>query len=316
MRRNFARPLPAPIDPLWSRAQYRAVTSLPLVRVRLKHADADTFVQRFAPNVTRGGIFLASRDPRPVGVLVRFEVTLVNGIVMLAGQGRVAWVKPYDPAEPSRAHGMGVQFTELEPTSRVMLDRLLARKDGGSKSAPRPVPSPASGAVASPFASSASGERRVSEGSLTEFDNIEESALRRALDRARILAPSSGSLEELLASPAEQPAAKLDEALADLPRYFARGRGSGLFRLPPEPGQAANAPASPAAAVGVAASATPAVPALTAAPEEPTPVGEPTPMPMAESVAAAPEAPAAVPEPIPEQATRRFDSGDDDREPS
>jgi uncharacterized protein (TIGR02266 family) len=266
------------------------VTSLPLVRVRLKHTDADTFVQRFAPNVTRGGIFLASRDPRPVGVLVRFEVTLLNGTVMLAGQGRVAWVKPYDPAEPSRAHGMGVQFTEVEPGTRAMLDRLLAKKEGG-RPPPRP-PAPPPGTVAAVLSASGSAERRVTEGNLTEFDNVEESALRRALDRARALAPSPDNLDELLAPGAESISPSLDEALSELPRYLARGRGSGLFRLPPEPPRPQPAPPSPP---------TPAAPTEPISrTEAETPVVEVVPPPEA----------GGTPEAVADQETRRFDNGE------
>src|SRR4051794_33366564 len=98
------------------------MTDLPLVRVRLKYPDVDTFTERFAPNVTRGGIFLASRDPRPVGTVVRFEVSLVSGTPVLVGKGRVTWTKAHDPTEPTRPYGMGVQFIELDRASRAVLD--------------------------------------------------------------------------------------------------------------------------------------------------------------------------------------------------
>ena len=258
------------------------MTSLPLVRVRLKHTDAGTFVQRFAANVTRGGIFLASRDPRPVGVLVRFEVTLVDGSVMLAGQGRVAWVKPYDAAEPSRAHGMGVQFTELERGSKAMLDRLLDRKEATGKGTGRSAVT-GTGAVGGSLSSNASGaipERRVSEGNLTEFDSVEDTALRRALDRARSIGPVPDSLDELLSAAPDSAAPSLEEALADLPRYFARGRGSGLFRLPPyesqDPRPLAPSPSAPPAEPVAAAAAVEPTPSV-GGDETPVPVGdEPT----------------------------------------
>jgi len=36
---------------------------VPLVRIQLRYPDEATFIHRFAPNVTRGGIFIASRSP-------------------------------------------------------------------------------------------------------------------------------------------------------------------------------------------------------------------------------------------------------------
>src|SRR5215471_6436380 len=110
------------------------------VRIRLRYADLDTFVERFAANVTRGGIFLASRTPRPVGDVFPFEVVLASGVVALSGEGKVIWIKEYDPAEPQRPHGMGVQFTRVDPASRETLNRILRAKGGGQPSQPvRPL---------------------------------------------------------------------------------------------------------------------------------------------------------------------------------
>ena len=85
------------------------------MRVRLRYPDLETFVEKYAPNVTRGGIFLASREPRPVGAVLRFEVLLRQGGPVLSGEGRVTWVKEFNAAEPHRPYGMGVQFLVVAP---------------------------------------------------------------------------------------------------------------------------------------------------------------------------------------------------------
>ena len=89
------------------------------VRLHLKCPDAEDFVERFAPNVTRGGIFLSTRDARDVGRTIRFEIALLDDTVVFAGEGVVAWVKP---------KGMGVKFTTLDPATAPMLERLLDRR--------------------------------------------------------------------------------------------------------------------------------------------------------------------------------------------
>ena len=101
------------------------------VRIRLRFPDVDTFVEKFAPNVTRGGLFLASRNIQPVGATIVFEIQLMTGAVALAGQGKVTWVKEFNPAEPNRPYGMGVQFVAIEPSSRAVLARILRAKEAG-----------------------------------------------------------------------------------------------------------------------------------------------------------------------------------------
>ena len=89
------------------------------VRLHLKCPDAEDFVERFAPNVTRGGIFLSTREAREVGRTIRFEIALLDDTVVFAGEGVVTWVKP---------KGMGVKFTTLDPATEPMLERLLGRR--------------------------------------------------------------------------------------------------------------------------------------------------------------------------------------------
>jgi Tfp pilus assembly protein PilZ len=115
------------------------------VRLRLKCRDAEDFVERFAPNVTRGGIFLPARDAREVGATIRFEIALLDGTVVFAGEGVVTWAKP---------KGLGVKFTTLDPATEPVLERLLSRRAAAAvapqspaptQAGPAPAPSPAPG---------------------------------------------------------------------------------------------------------------------------------------------------------------------------
>lgn len=201
-----------------------------MVRVRLRYPDLETFAEKFAPNVTRGGIFLASRDPRPVGDVLRFEVLLRQGGPVLSGEGRVTWVKEFNPAEPHRPYGMGVQFLYVDPETRPVLDTLLKRKEGRAPSAPHAVLGSSNGA--------AGEERRSTEAYIATGEPLDESmdeaSLRRLADRARVLSSRTDDLDALLAAdPAEEPAT-LAQALAELPRLIAGRRGTGLIRIPVE----------------------------------------------------------------------------------
>jgi molecular chaperone DnaK len=205
-------------------------TSLP-VRVRLRFPDLDTFVERFAANVTRGGVFIASRSPRPVGDVFPFEVQLASGAIALAGEGKVIWVKEYNPDEPNKPHGMGVQFASLTPPSRAVLKRMLALKDAPKAgAAPRGLTAPL--ATLQARGNGAPQPRVDTSVDLASEFGLDEAALRRAVDRAwgPGARPVEDELAGLLASE-PVPAVTLAQVLKELPRMLDRSRSrSGAFR--------------------------------------------------------------------------------------
>ena len=199
-------------------------TSAP-VRVRLRYPDLETFVERFASNVTRGGVFIASRAPRPVGDLFAFEVQIATGQVALAGEGKVIWVKEFNPGEPNKPHGMGVQFTVLSSASRALLQRMLAvkgtqRASGAARGLTQPLATLQSGR-----ANGAPRARVDTSVDLAAEFGLDEAVLRRALERAW---GPGGRLGEddlpglLTPEPLER--ATLAQALKDLPRMLDRSR--------------------------------------------------------------------------------------------
>lgn len=197
-----------------------------VVRVRLRYPDLDTFVEKYAPNVTRGGIFLASREPRPVGEVLRFEVLLRQGDPVLSGRGRVAWVKEFNPTEPHRPYGMGVQFLEIDPAARPVLERLLERKhsrpSGSQVVIGQPTP------VAPSRMPPPSPQPALSGNGAPE--DLDDTALRRTLERARLLTSRTDDLDALLAAEPDEPVT-LSQALDDLPRLLAGKRTSSAVRL-------------------------------------------------------------------------------------
>ncbi|MES1206989.1 MAG: TIGR02266 family protein [Pseudomonadota bacterium] len=225
-------------------------TSPAPVRVRLRYAAFETFIEKFAPNVTRGGVFLASREPRPVGDVFQFEVLLAGGEVALAGEGKVTWVRAFDLAAPQKPHGMGVQFLRLDAPSRAVVTQMLARKAAAASGA---VPSPATRPASAGLARGRNG-RLSGSGPVPAIDphvdiaaelGVDETRLRRAIER-NWLSPGrvAAELEELeaLLRPDMQETVSPTQAAAELPRLLDPGprRPSAGFRplaemLTPEP---------------------------------------------------------------------------------
>jgi molecular chaperone DnaK len=115
--------------------------------LKLTYGTVDEFVEKFASNVSRGGLFIRTRDPKPVGTALSFELRLAGGEPVVKGEGVVRWVQLEDPtAHPPTAPGMGVQFTSLDAPSREVVERMVARKEQAGAPpvvAPRPVTTPA-----------------------------------------------------------------------------------------------------------------------------------------------------------------------------
>jgi uncharacterized protein (TIGR02266 family) len=219
------------------------VTTINPVRIRLRYPDLETFVQKFAPNVTRGGVFLASRNIQAVGAAISFEIQLASGEVVLAGQGKVSWVKEFNPAEPNRPYGMGVQFTSLESATKPILARVLRAKEAGAQ-ATRPVTGDAAAGAMSPGATGALGASNgkaaappvdTSVDLAAEF-GVEDTAVRRVIDRTWMSgARGADDLADLMKPDPIEPVT-LAQALVELPRLldpqFSRRRASGGLRPP------------------------------------------------------------------------------------
>src|SRR5262249_47502302 len=155
------------------------------MRIRLKYADVQTFVEKFAANVSRQGIFIPSKTPKPVDTLVRFELLLSDGTTkLLKGEGTVTWIREFDPANPTRAHGMGVRFTRLDTESRRLIDQMEAwKRERGATTSSTPVPSSSPPIDDEPSrggngGGGDGGERRAADAGASNEDAIGDSGAR------------------------------------------------------------------------------------------------------------------------------------------
>ncbi|MCU1278088.1 MAG: conserved region [bacterium] len=122
------------------------------MRIKLKYPDVETFIQKYAVNISRGGNFIATKQPKAVGTFVRFEFLLSDATTtsIIRGEGQVQWTKEFDPAQPSKAHGMGVKFSRLDADSQGVIDRALRwRADHGTNpGVPMPIPTSSAHTIA------------------------------------------------------------------------------------------------------------------------------------------------------------------------
>ncbi len=117
------------------------------LKVRLGYATVEELVERFAVNVSRDGFFLRTREAKPVGTEIVFELLLAGGEPVVRGRGAVRWVSAPSPDGPSTlapvaaqpvahpeaarppAPGMGIRFLALDAPSRALVERMVALRE-------------------------------------------------------------------------------------------------------------------------------------------------------------------------------------------
>ena len=98
------------------------------MKIKFKSANLEQFIERYSVDVSKGGIFIRTKEPQAVGIQLRFEFQLQDGAPLIVGEGTVVWNRAPDPSKPSVAPGMGVRFDKLTPDSQERLEQILTEK--------------------------------------------------------------------------------------------------------------------------------------------------------------------------------------------
>lgn len=200
------------------------------VRLRLGYPDVETFVERFAPNVTAGGVFISSKSPRPVGEVLRFEISLAGGPLLLSGEGQVAWIRAFDPNEARKPHGMSLQFIKVDEGTSDILDRLVQAGEGARARRRSSLPAGRS----TPARGTQTLKYQSPEGFDEFSDGLSEARISRAYEYALALGTASEkNLGHEISADDDEPVT-LDKALDGLSSFLRPRSKSGMYRIPAE----------------------------------------------------------------------------------
>jgi uncharacterized protein (TIGR02266 family) len=114
------------------------------LKIKFKSETLEQFIERYAVDVSQGGIFIRTKEPLAVGTQMKFEFQLRDASPLISGEGTVVWTRENDPSRPAIAPGMGVRFDRLNEGSQQVLERILAEKAkqapqrGGNESVTKP----------------------------------------------------------------------------------------------------------------------------------------------------------------------------------
>lgn len=85
----------------------------------------DDFIAEYVTDISRGGVFIRSKQPLPVGTKVNLKFSVIlDDFHTVQGEGEV--VRVVDDGEHV---GMGVTFLELTPESREIIEELVRRRE-------------------------------------------------------------------------------------------------------------------------------------------------------------------------------------------
>lgn len=94
--------------------------------VNREFSSVQEFVSEYITNVSRSGVFVRSDDPLPVGTRVNLKFSVVvDDLEIIEGVGEVVRVVVPGGHE---VPGMGVQFIELSEPSRLLIERIIAKR--------------------------------------------------------------------------------------------------------------------------------------------------------------------------------------------
>jgi uncharacterized protein (TIGR02266 family) len=111
-----------------TRRDHRAPIAL---KIRYKSASVDEFVEHYAADISRGGVFIKSKSPLDVGTLLKFELQLKDETELVAGVGRVVWIRKLEDAFEDHPAGMGIKFVKMDGQSRSFVETLVTKRGPG-----------------------------------------------------------------------------------------------------------------------------------------------------------------------------------------
>ncbi len=100
-------------------------------RVRLAVAGKDAIAEKYALNLSEGGLFIRDDRPPPVGSLVLIEFVLPDGQPLSRVAARVVHARPAT-LESDRTAGMGLEFVRFDAVAEEIVERLSRSRPLGA----------------------------------------------------------------------------------------------------------------------------------------------------------------------------------------
>jgi type IV pilus assembly protein PilZ len=95
--------------------------------VEVSISSDNTFWTGLTHNVSKGGLFVVTDAPLPLGTMLSFRLSL-DGRRAVDVRGVVRWVRGLDSGDDDLPPGMGVQFTTLDRTTERAIEAFIQQR--------------------------------------------------------------------------------------------------------------------------------------------------------------------------------------------
>jgi uncharacterized protein (TIGR02266 family) len=108
-------------------AEKRKYPRTPLsILVQYRFNTFEDFLAEYSVNLSMGGIFIRTDQPKEEGSIIYLQFTLADGSRLIEGMGKVVRVNP--PGVPGRVAGMGIEFLNFDDESMALVEEILASR--------------------------------------------------------------------------------------------------------------------------------------------------------------------------------------------
>ncbi len=99
--------------------------------VQFRFNNFEEFLAEYSVNLSPGGIFIRTEEPREEGSIIYLQFSLKDGSRLIEGMGRV--VRSNKPGVPGRVTGMGIEFLNFDDDSMALINDICAAKVSSPK---------------------------------------------------------------------------------------------------------------------------------------------------------------------------------------
>ncbi len=100
-----------------------------MIRIQVNCECDDAFIYDYSYDMSEGGIFLSTSEPRSVGDRIKLGFILPEVLEEIEVTGEVTWVNP--PGSQDLPPGMGIKFLELPEDKKELIQEVINRIEGG-----------------------------------------------------------------------------------------------------------------------------------------------------------------------------------------